>query len=118
MSENGKRTGPLVGVKVVELAGIGPAPLCCALLSDMGADVLRIDRNTDPGLGLGQPVKADIGRRGGCQVRDNGCPLAGILLIRKTGRYPCPSLHDHFHLCLRELRDVGRYQSDSFLAGK
>jgi alpha-methylacyl-CoA racemase len=64
MSETGKRSGPLVGVKVVELAGIGPAPLCCALLSDMGADVLRIDRNTDPGLGLGQPVKADIGRRG------------------------------------------------------
>lgn len=64
MSDTGKRSGPLVGVKVVELAGIGPAPLCCALLSDMGADVLRIDRNTDPGLGLGQPVKADIGRRG------------------------------------------------------
>ena len=36
--------GPLVGVKIVELAGIGPGPLCSALLSDMGADILRIDR--------------------------------------------------------------------------
>ena len=36
--------GPLDGIKVVELAGIGPAPLCAMMLSDMGAEVLRIDR--------------------------------------------------------------------------
>lgn len=36
--------GPLAGVKVVEFAGIGPGPFCCMLLSDMGADVVRIDR--------------------------------------------------------------------------
>ncbi len=37
-------TGPLAGVKVVEFAGLGPAPFCCMLLSDMGAQVTRIDR--------------------------------------------------------------------------
>lgn len=36
--------GPLSGVRVVEFAGIGPAPFCAMLLSDMGADVVRIDR--------------------------------------------------------------------------
>ncbi len=36
--------GPLSGFKVVELAGLGPAPFCAMLLADMGAEVLRIDR--------------------------------------------------------------------------
>jgi alpha-methylacyl-CoA racemase len=36
--------GPLEGVRVVELAGIGPAPFCAMLLSDMGAEVIRVDR--------------------------------------------------------------------------
>ena len=36
--------GPLAGLKVVEMVGIGPAPFCAMLLADMGADVLRIDR--------------------------------------------------------------------------
>jgi alpha-methylacyl-CoA racemase len=36
--------GPLQGVRVLEFAGIGPGPLCATLLSDMGAEVLRIDR--------------------------------------------------------------------------
>ena len=37
-------TGPLKGFRVVEMAGLGPAPFCAMLLSDMGADVIRIDR--------------------------------------------------------------------------
>jgi alpha-methylacyl-CoA racemase len=36
--------GPLEGVKVVELAGIGPSPYACMLLADLGADVLRVER--------------------------------------------------------------------------
>ena len=42
--------GPLSGLKVVEMAGIGPAPFAGMLLSDMGADVIRIDRKA-PGKG-------------------------------------------------------------------
>lgn len=36
--------GPLTGLKVIELAGLGPAPFCGMLLSDLGADVIRVDR--------------------------------------------------------------------------
>ncbi|HVT22506.1 MAG TPA: CaiB/BaiF CoA-transferase family protein [Mycobacteriales bacterium] len=41
-----EKAGPLRGVKVIELAGIGPAPYACMLLSDMGAEVLRLERAT------------------------------------------------------------------------
>ena len=44
--------GVLSGYRVIELAGIGPGPMCAMLLSDMGADVLRIDRSADAGLGI------------------------------------------------------------------
>ena len=40
----GQGTGPLRGVKVVELAGIGPSPHACMILADLGADVIRIER--------------------------------------------------------------------------
>ncbi|MCX6398653.1 MAG: CaiB/BaiF CoA-transferase family protein [Propionibacteriales bacterium] len=40
----GQGTGPLKGLKVVEIAGIGPSPHACMLLADLGADVIRIER--------------------------------------------------------------------------
>ncbi|MHB2028917.1 MAG: CaiB/BaiF CoA transferase family protein [Acidimicrobiales bacterium] len=44
-------SGPLAGLKVLELAGIGPAPYACMLLADLGADVLRLERgNPDAGM--------------------------------------------------------------------
>ena len=45
--------GPLQGLKVIELAGIGPCPMCAMLLAELGADVVRVDRVTDSGLGIG-----------------------------------------------------------------
>lgn len=51
-------SGPLNGVKVVEFAGIGPGPFCCMLLSDMGADVVRIDRKG------GRSMAKDVTARG------------------------------------------------------
>jgi alpha-methylacyl-CoA racemase len=39
-------SGPLEGVRIVELAGIGPGPYACMLLADAGADVVRVDRAT------------------------------------------------------------------------
>jgi len=42
--------GPLAGIRVVELAGIGPGPFCAMLLSDMGAEVVRVDRAASVGL--------------------------------------------------------------------
>jgi alpha-methylacyl-CoA racemase len=49
--ELGQGTGPLRGVKVVELAGIGPGPHACMILADLGADVIRIDRPRGPSIG-------------------------------------------------------------------
>ena len=50
--------GPLQGIRIIELGGIGPGPFAAALLSDLGADVLRIDRITpsDSGLAMDQHV--------------------------------------------------------------
>ncbi|MCH8882736.1 MAG: CoA transferase, partial [SAR324 cluster bacterium] len=56
--------GPLAGVKVVELAGIGPAPFCAMALSDMGAEVLRVDRTVPSGLGIGLETKYETLKRG------------------------------------------------------
>ncbi|WP_335932927.1 CaiB/BaiF CoA transferase family protein [Streptomyces sp. PTD5-9] len=44
--------GPLAGVRVLELAGIGPGPFAAMLLADLGADVVRVDRPGGPGLGI------------------------------------------------------------------
>jgi alpha-methylacyl-CoA racemase len=41
--------GPLAGVKIIELAGIGPAPFCAMLFADMGAEVVRVDRAANVG---------------------------------------------------------------------
>ena len=57
-------SGPLSGVKVLELAGIGPGPFCGMLLADMGADVLRVDRLQAGDLGLPVEPKYDIMSRG------------------------------------------------------
>jgi alpha-methylacyl-CoA racemase len=42
------RGGPLAGIRVVELAGIGPCPFCAMLLADLGAEVIRVDRPGPP----------------------------------------------------------------------
>lgn len=49
--------GPLDGIKVVELAGIGPGPMACMLLADLGATVVRIDRPEAADLGVQRPVR-------------------------------------------------------------
>ena len=43
--------GPLKGIKIVEMAGIGPGPFCAMMLSDMGAEVIRVDRLAHKGSG-------------------------------------------------------------------
>ncbi|HEX3823574.1 MAG TPA: CaiB/BaiF CoA-transferase family protein [Mycobacteriales bacterium] len=44
MSAAPPSNGPLAGINVIELAGIGPAPFACMLLADLGAEVLRLER--------------------------------------------------------------------------
>jgi alpha-methylacyl-CoA racemase len=54
-----KPSGPLRGTRVIEFAGLGPAPFAAMMLSDMGADVVRIDR-----VGQGTSPATDITSRG------------------------------------------------------
>ncbi len=58
----GQGTGPLKGVKVVEIAGIGPGPHACMILADLGADVIRVER--PGGAGSPGPREADLLTRG------------------------------------------------------
>ncbi len=52
-------SGPLAGIRILEFSGIGPGPFCGMLLSDMGADILRIDRK-----GNDRGEKTHVTRRG------------------------------------------------------
>lgn len=53
MTDSPAKSGPLGGIKVIELAGIGPGPYAGQLLADMGADVVVIDR---PGGGMPKAI--------------------------------------------------------------
>jgi alpha-methylacyl-CoA racemase len=56
--------GPLEGLSVIEIAGIGPGPMACMLLADLGADVVRIDRTEASGLGVPMAPRFDVNARG------------------------------------------------------
>ncbi|MFS2215325.1 CaiB/BaiF CoA transferase family protein [Telluria sp. Tellsp104] len=59
--------GPLAGLRVIELVGIGPCPFAAMMLADMGADVIRIDRKPDPAAPNPYPTlgtKYDVMARG------------------------------------------------------
>jgi alpha-methylacyl-CoA racemase len=56
--------GPLDGVKIIEIAGIGPGPFCAMMLADMGADVVRVDRSQSVIGGDPSTPPADVLNRG------------------------------------------------------
>jgi alpha-methylacyl-CoA racemase len=56
--------GPLAGIRIVEMAGIGPGPMAAMLLADMGAEVICVDRPEVGDLGIHKPDRYDLTRRG------------------------------------------------------
>src|SRR5436190_23551648 len=56
--------GPLAGVRILEFEAIGPGPFCGMMLADMGADVLLVDRVSDPRPGFGRDRWYDVMLRG------------------------------------------------------
>ncbi|WP_432970084.1 CaiB/BaiF CoA transferase family protein [Dactylosporangium sp. CA-233914] len=79
MSTAHTSTGPLAGLRVVELAGIGPGPHACMVLADFGADVVRIERPT-PGLDVlsGKPDHLLRSRRSFAADLKNADDLAAV----------------------------------------
>ena len=59
-----EKTGPLAGLKVIEIAGLGPLPLAALMLSEMGAEVLRIERADAGQPLLNLPEEYDLDRHG------------------------------------------------------
>lgn len=73
--------GPLTGVKIVELAGIGPGPLCAMVLADLGATVIRIDRKTPADAGVQRPIPFDLALRNRKSIRVDLKDPAGVALV-------------------------------------
>lgn len=86
-----KAHGPLRGVKVVEFVGLGPAPFAAMLLSDLGADVIRIDR---PGAHGGGPA----------EVLARGRRSLGVNLKSKEGVETCLKLLEQADILLEGYR--------------
>lgn len=74
--------GPLSGLKVVEIAGIGPGPFACMLLSDLGAEVIRVDRPNGGALSA-QGAPGDILQRGRRSIAVNLKTAEGVETVLK-----------------------------------
>ncbi len=78
-------SGPLTGIRIVEFQGIGPGPFCGMLLSDLGADVIRIDR---AGGGGRQATPANVEMRGrrsiALDLKNPGDVETALKLIEKA----------------------------------
>lgn len=135
--EKTEKTGPLNGLRVLEFAGLGPAPLCGMLLSDLGASVLRIDRQGAPSAGASMfDPRKDILQRGRQVVaidlkraegRDAGLRLAGqadVLIegfrpgvMERLGLGPAPCLEANPRLVYGRVTGWGQHGPLSQTAG-
>jgi alpha-methylacyl-CoA racemase len=75
--------GPLKGIRVVEMAGIGPAPFCGMLLADLGADVISVDRLTASGLGFEIDRRFDFPNRGKRAIAVDLKAAEGVAAVRQ-----------------------------------
>lgn len=106
MTATPTRSGPLAGVKVVEIAGIGPGPLAAMFLADLGATVIRVDRKEPSGLGTPRPVQFDIGLRNRKSIRvDLKDPTAVEMVMELIGQ--ADALIEGFRPGVMERLDLG-----------
>jgi alpha-methylacyl-CoA racemase len=88
--------GPLHGVKVIEIAGIGPGPFCGMMLSDMGAEVLRIDR--------AQNVRGWDPSKPSFDLLNRGRRNVGVDLKQRAGVELVLRLVEHSHALIEGFR--------------
>src|ERR1700722_6885447 len=72
-----RTTGPLAGLRVIELAGLGPGPFCAMVLADLGAEVVRLER-----VGMPPATAGAVDRRQGLP---RGGPAVGVDLKGSEG---------------------------------
>ena len=98
--------GPLSGIKIIELAGIGPGPFCAFMLADMGADIIKIDRADRVRGGDPATPPADVLMRGRRSIgRDVQILAAGHLFgihVRRAWHGP-----DHLGRLSRKRLECG-----------
>ena len=75
--------GPLSGMKIVEIAGIGPGPFAAMLLADMGAEVIRVSRPGTTMLSMAENEKLDFFNRGKRSIALNLKDPRAIELVLK-----------------------------------
>jgi len=75
--------GPLSGLRIVEMAGIGPAPFCGMLLADLGAEVIRVDRLTAADLGFDIDPRFDFPNRSKRAIAVDLKSPAGVALVKE-----------------------------------
>jgi alpha-methylacyl-CoA racemase len=75
--------GPLAGMRIVEMAGIGPAPFCGMLLADLGADVIRVDRLTAADLGFDIESRFDFPNRSKRAIAVDLKSAGGVALVKE-----------------------------------
>jgi len=82
--------GPLAGLKIIEMVGLGPGPFAAMMLADMGADVIRIERKLDPDAPNPYPMlgtKFDVMARGRRSLAlDLKSPRARQLLLELVSK--------------------------------
>jgi alpha-methylacyl-CoA racemase len=91
--------GPLAGIRVVEMVGLGPCPFAAMMLADMGAEVIRIDRPTKPGAVNPYPV---LGTR--YDVLARGRPSLALDLKQPAGRETLLKLLDQADVVIEGFR--------------
>jgi alpha-methylacyl-CoA racemase len=87
-------SGPLTGIRIVEIAGLGPGPYACMLLAELGADVIRVDR---PGGGPRLVPAAE-------EVLHRSRPCVAVDLKQPAGRDALLRLADEADVLIEPLR--------------
>jgi alpha-methylacyl-CoA racemase len=76
--------GPLAGFRIIEMAGIGPAPFAATLLADMGAEIIRVDRREAADLGLpGREPRFEVLHRGRRSLSLDVKSEAGLGIVKR-----------------------------------
>ncbi len=98
--------GPLAGVRIIEMAGIGPGPFCGMMLSDMGAEVIRVDRKSVVDLGVEMPRQFNVLNRGRRSIALDLKTPEGIAAVKRIAM-KCDALIEGFRPGVMERLGLG-----------